>query len=685
MTKLSLETKINFATKNSALSIVDTNAKLTLLSPMTITTGSLYLKDNSSNTLVGSSSNNLITLYDSILTTSNVVSFLNVTLDPTGTDKLTMAHQDYLNVTTGSIVQSLEVSPGATATIFGQPKFSGSINLLSSTSIIQMDITTTLNQSITGSGTVKLLNNLIVDKDIQIPSLCNLNSKGISFMGGSISNGTIFSGGGTIEFLSAASLTQTWTIGTTGESYFLVGNGNTLDLSRSGGIIFNGNSLTISSLIVKGLSSLNQIKGSGEIKLYNVTLALSSNIIRNDGKFSILGGDCKLITNGYTLTMSGAGNDFKVDGSIFWYEQLNTAVTTTPILTTNSANITKLNGGDILQNNPTVFVNAVGGVSSTFSNASNTLGLSYFITPSSTFQISNATPASPFPVSINGNGHFLKFPFGSGSYMILQNNVQLNLSNICLIDFNPAAISLGTSSSITFGDNSLIVLGPDLTIGSSDMSWTCTGNTTIDGNGATLNINKSGGITIDNAKTLTLKNLRIVLSSIDGIKALNDNAKIKMQNIDLVILNQGFTFSQGSIDIADSVKIIADTGTSTSNVNFEFASKGLLTVLASAELLIGKNMNFKYNPNTTSDGGVASVSKRHVVLSQIGSKLTICNGSIESTTFGLALDQGSMQIYDKVTITTTTGSDASFEFGTNLETNIMAGALLNVNGIVKYK
>lgn len=689
VTKCSLNTKINFATKNSAISIVDTNSKITLVTPLTISGGSFIVKDNSSNTISGS---NQITFYDSILTTSNVVSFINATFDPTTTDSITLNNNDYLNVTSGSFVQSINIAANATTTIFGQPKFTSAITLAASTSILQLDITTTLNQSITGSGKIRLLNDLLVDKNIQVPALCELMTKRLSFIGGSLTNSVTITTGGSIEFLGYTNLTQAWTIGTTGESYAIIGNGNTLELSGSGSLTFNGSDLTISNLIIKGLSSTNQLKGTGEIKLTNVTLALSSNITRNDGKFTVIGGNCKMITNGYTLTMSGAGNDFKVDGSFFLYEQLNTSITTTPVLTASGANITKLNSGDIVSEQAASSGgggsgggSSVGSIATTITNASNTLNLSYFITPSSTFQINNATPATPFAVSIDGGGHFLQFPYGTGSYFVLQDNVQLTLSNILLQNFNPAAISLGTSSTISFGDNTRIELGPDVTIGSGNMAWNFIGNAEIDGNGSTLTLNLSQAITINNTKTLTLKNMRIIVSQVDAIKALSDNSKIKFQNVELVILNQGFTFSQGSIDIADLVKILSDIGSSTSNVNFEFASKGLFTVLASGELFIGNSLNFKYNPNTTADGGVTSVSKRHFVLTQIGSKLTISGGSIESTTFGIALDQGSLQIYDRVTITTTTGATASFDIGTNLQTNIMTSACLNINGIVTYK
>lgn len=232
-----------------------------------------------------------------------------------------------------------------------------------------------------------------------------------------------------------------------------------------------------------------------------------------------------------------------------------------------------------------------------------------------------------------------------------------------------------------FGDGTRIELGPDVTIGSSDASWAFFGNAEIDGNGATLTINKSQGVTITGtSKTLTLKNMRLVTSTTDAIKCLTSSCKIKLQNVDWVIASN-FVFSVGSCDIADTVKILSDSGTISGIQIWEFSSSGIMTVLNSAELIFGQGTKFKYNADPSGAANFAA-TKRKFLLNQVGSKLTFISSTLESTATGLALDQGILTFSGNSVLKSSTSTGAQLEIGEKVD--VLVHGRLDIKGPIYY-
>jgi hypothetical protein len=671
-----------FRSINSALK-VGSSASLNAGNPLTYTSGTLELVSPSTTTLSGD--NNSLTFSKSLFKSGTNTCFLSANLDPTATEAINLQDGNFLFFeATSTLFQPVAVAAAATVTIAGSVFFGSAISLGSAASTLRLNISNVLTQNVSGSGTLKLLGDLILGSGIGLPSLLNLSGNRLTMLGGTYAQSLTVSGAGIIHLGGATTLSAAWTIGTSGENYTLSGSGNVLDLGSAGSLVFNGTSLTISNLVIKGLTS-NLLRGTGEIKLSNVTLILSGNYTRSDGKISVVGSNCKIITNGYTFSMSGAGNDLKIDGSYLFYEQLNSTIQTSPISVVSSAAITKLNGGDVIAVGGGSGATAgIGSIPMVVTNATQVLDRDYPVTATGTFQVNNAVPGTPLAVAIDGAGHFLSFPQKLGSYFILQDNVQLTLSNTVVKDFYPAAISFGTSSTLAFGDGARIELGQDLTIGAADPAWAFSGNAEIDGNGAMLTINKSGGITVTGGKTLTLKNMTIIAGVVDCIKALTDSDHVKFQDIVFVVQSAGFKCSTGYIDIANFVKLTGNLGTSLGQVNFEFASKGYLTILANAELFVDTNINLKYNANPANDI-TTYASKRHFVFGKQTSVLTLFGCSLESTATGLALDTGILNVRERVTLTSSTSPGAAFEFCQNLQTNMGVGAILNVVGPVRYQ
>lgn len=667
--------KFYFASQDSSLSFLGSNSSLYLLSPMTGVDGTLQLKDNVAGTVSSATVSDTLTFDNGVLVTGVVSSVMSGTIDPAGTDSIVLANGDFLDVQSGVVTQAVSVAAGATATILGQPRFSSAIALGDASSVLQVSITTSLNQSVTGDGKLSLLDDLVTDEAVALPALVDNNGKKLTLYGVSYSSAVTFATGGSIELLTSTALTETWTIGTGTDVYHLNGNGCVLDLSSNGNIVFNGATLYINDLNIRGLSDTNALKGTGRIIMSNVVLELGGNFARTDGSFTFYGDPCKIIVNGSTFQISGAGNEILVDGVVLRYDQLDGSGLN-PISAVSDGAINFLNGGQIQSSS------FAGDGNLLIYNTSYTFVKNFALTASSNIQVINADPGTPKAVTVNGAGHSIQFPATVGSFFILNENVQLTLTNIVLKGYIPSAIGYGPSSTLTFGDGVVIELDSDVTIGATDPLWVFNGNATIVGKGAVMQLDVASAVSLTGAKTLAFEDIRLK-TSVNNAVSLAADSTVKFKNSELFMGSAGYLFSAGSMQIDGFVKMTGNAGTSNALVVFEFASLGTMSVLADAELFVDSNVKFKYNADPTNDASLAD-TKRHFSLAQVGSKLTLNGCSLESTDTGLALDTGTVRVVDKVIVVATTSPGAEFEVGANLEMTLTSGAYLSVDGPMKY-
>lgn len=671
-----LNAKFHCASQSSSLSFLGTNSSLYLLSSLTGFDGTLVLKDNVASTISATTTLDSMSFSNGVLVTGVVSSVINGMIDPAGTDSISLQNGDFLDVQSGVIVQSVSLAAGATATILGQPRFSSQITLGDASSVLQMSITTDLNQTVSGDGALSLLDDLSTGQNVLLPGKVFNNGKSIILYGGTYSTATAFTTGGKIELKTYTSLTDTWTIGTGTDVYHLNGNGTVLDFSANGHIVFNGTTLYISDMNIRGISDLNPLQGSGRIVMSNVVLELADNFARTDGSFTFYGDPCKIITNGSSFQISGSGNEILVDGVVLRYDQLDGSGVN-PISAVSSAAINFANGGAIQS------ASAASDSNLLIYSSSYTFMKNFDLSAVSNIQVINATPGTPKPVTIDGGGHAIRFPHQAGGFLVLNDNVQLTLTNIVLKDFLPSAVGYGTSSTLTFGDSVVIELGDNVTVGSSDPVWTFAGNATIDCKGCVFEVTASNKVTQTGAKTLTIEDAKIKTAVSDGIVLLSDTSFLRLYNSTLLMNNLGFACATGSIIIDGFVKLTGNAGTSYAVVPFEFSSKGIMSVLGHSELYIDNNIKLKYNADPTDDTTIFD-SKRHFSLAQIGSKLTLNGCTLESTDTGLALDQGTVRVLDRVSIIATTATGAEFEIGPDVEMTLASGAYLAVDGPMKY-
>jgi hypothetical protein len=672
-----------FSTQSSSLNFVGANSQFLVEEPITDFSGTLNLKDNTAATITQAALTDIITFNNGILQTGDVSSVLTGDFDPASTDTISLGSGDSLTVNVGTVVQDITVENAVTATIMGQGKFSSAITLGDASSILKMGITTTLNQSVTGLGALDLLCDLNLDKDIQVPSLVTMNNKSLHYNGNTISVATTHTTGGIIELHSNTTLSQALTIGTGADDYVINGNGNILTLNGSGSILFNGGTLQFNDVHLKGLSDVNFLKGTGLIKVANGKLSLSGDFTRSDGDFLFAGDESKIITNGSMFTISGAGNTLTIDGILLYYDQLNGSGAT-PFVEASSGTIVKINGGDV---KTTSGVGAGAGL--VIDTASYGFSLNFHTSSAASVELNNDTPVTPKAIAVNGNGHFLSFPDKAGSYLILDGNVQASFTNLVFKDFDPASITYGdANTTLSFGDDSFLEVNKNLIIESGDKPWSFVGNATVDGNNTTLMLNKASGITVTGAKTLTLKNMRIVSTVVDSMKCLTDTAKINLENVEMVMQQSGFDFDTGDLDINGRVTLVGSAINAIDpNSTFTLSTKGDLTIGENANLIIQPDTTFVYDIDPTDDAGSltpATDSKRHIKFAYPSSILTLDGCTLQSTDTGIGFDFGTIQIKDNVTLSVSTSVGAEAEFGSQARVNILGGSTLNVEGPVRY-
>lgn len=226
----------------------------------------------------------------------------------------------------------------------------------------------------------------------------------------------------------------------------------------------------------------------------------------------------------------------------------------------------------------------------------------------------------------------------------------------------------------TYTDTTVIQLSKDLTINSGDTAWAFSGNAEIDGNGATLTINKSQGITITGAKTLTLKNVRLVTSVSDAIKCLSSSATISLQNAEWYLADD-FDFSAGSCTFSGTVKITGNANLSNRYSTFKISTSGSVTVNNDGELIFARDTRCLYSADPTGAANFAA-TKRKFSMATIGARLTFIGSTLETTNTGLAFDQGNLSFYDRSSVRGTSATGAQFEIADQV--NLIVNGKLDV-------
>ncbi len=695
---------LKFSSRESTIKLKDSNAILKLETPITGFNGTLKIDGKTNNSLQGSTVTDKITFSEGVVAAGANKFVLSGTYDPTSGDTITLGDNSTLEVATGVIGQSIIINgtTGADSLITGQPIFSSDLVLTSSLNFLKIGIQNKLSKNITmNGGTVTLIDDLslqdgkkfVGDGTVDIGN-CTLTLDNTS---GAAWTGTLtFKNARDIQLTGFTQLDGEWIFGDVSGTSHLNGNGNVLDVSGGGTItVAQGHTLYLSDIHIKGLGSglgnFSINNTGGVIKMSNVTMELGADYAHSSGVIYIQGDNCRVIsaaTNGgnYTFDVSGTGTKITVDHSVLEYETLEEQ-NLSPFTFTDAGNQKNLINGGVLRS--AVLDTAQGDIIFDSANATNSLSANYNLTSQSLLIFTNSLGGA-HNLTLDGHGYHLQFPDGATGLMQIANDLTVTLENVVLKDFNPLVVTYGTNAALKFGDGVIVELGQDATLNGSSVAWNFTGNATLDGFGHTVILTASSNrITVTGAKTLKIQNTKLLIDQATALSCLTYDAKIALQDCDLCVDKNNYTFALGSIDVGGLTRLRGCDSTNPGGIPaFNFSTTGTLTVQRASTLALLGDLEFKYmatpTPGATPSAATLAASKRHLKLNDPSSTLLLNCSTLTSTTTGLALDYGNLIVEDKVifNINSTSGSEA--EFGTALDVNIKSGAILEVGGPLKY-
>jgi len=686
--------KINFANPNASLILSGTNASLILSKSLDNFGGSLKITDKSATSIVQTTSNAAINFAKTGTVKYGVNNSCKM-LSPNNAVYIT-GGQSY-NLTGNNILGTydpIKVS-GTDNLIYGSPAKTPPIILQDATTTMTLAINGKLTSNITmNGGTIYLQNDLLLKDDVHITG-----SGTIVFNGYNLTY-PVYQQPITSELtcVNANDITvnvrTAQTTNTSFNSANIMGTGVILNFTGGGSYtVRNGATIYVNGLHFKGLGS----NGGGRIILSTATsnayftnciFELNGTFTQTAGLWCIEGGCCKVISGSADkFVVSGAGTTLRINGQVLQYECRN-SFPLSPFSVVSSGTIALTNGGTIASNyipgGPMTL-----NVYNPSSVGPNYTDVNLYCNYRTNITFYNENIATPKSMIFDGNNTWFDFGIGTSNQPVtVMQNVTLTVQNVTFRNFDPNRFVLqGSGSSqakIIFGDNVIIEIPDDTTFATG--SLTLTGTTTIYGPSNSTMYLASQAITFTGAsRTLKLHGLRIKCSAFDSLKSLSDTSTIQFQDSEVYLTNTGLTIDKGYLHVLSNVKIggVSETVVD-GTVPLTFSSKGLFTIKSNSTLELGSDVIFNYSPDTSQDSGVVATQKRHFVMTDYSSVLSLNRTTINTSPTGLAIDHGKVYVNDVATINTSYNTGYEFELGNAVNLSILGGGMLNINGLLKY-
>jgi hypothetical protein len=589
---------------------------------------------------------------------------------------------------------------GTGSSINGQPTFNSQIILQDTATTLTMCIQNKLNQNILmNGGTVLLGNDLTLQDGVFFTGTGTLDLAGKMLtlptaLSGYWDNDLTFLRTGNLLLTGFTNMSGTWTFSGTSNASTLNGSGSILDLTTGGVItVDTDHTLYINDLHIKGLGRTRggniNIKTGGILQLSNVTLELAGSYEVTSGTIVISGSNCTLIAKNHDkFIIAGLNTVLCVDGVAMLYDPLGTTpLNPNPFSTNSGGTITYKNGGII---RASYSLDGGGSIEFSIPTSIGTEQLleNHTLTANATITFLNENPEVPKSITLDGRGLYIQFNYTCGKFITLQENLTVTLQNTMLKDFDPALVNFqgdgSTKSKFIFGENVVVGLGNDLF--TPTIPFNFIGNSTLRGNGTTLTLDRAHMLTTDLAGSiLTVKNIKLVLIDADAVECLDDNAKITLQDSEIMMRNTGISFAKGNLDINGYVFLSGmDPTTPKTSATFTFSSSGFFTVQTASIFQLDNRANFFYNPNVQNDINNLQTAKRHLRLIDPSATLSLSTSNITTGEMGLALDYGRLLINGQTTLYTSFIPGAEVEFGSALSVELAPGGILDIEGALMY-
>jgi len=186
---------------------------------------------------------------------------------------------------------------------------------------------------------------------------------------------------------------------------------------------------------------------------------------------------------------------------------------------------------------------------------------------------------------------------------------------------------VGTSTTYWDCNGGSVLLRSDLKLTSA---WTFSGNCVIDGAGSSIIFNPTGKLIIERGSTVRFKNI--------AIKGLNDGQLFCVNNAGKVIFNNtvwaqdsNVTFSHGSFEVIDVLTMEGKGST------FSYKSTRQSVIDPRATLNLLSDFTLSYEPLST--------ARNLIYLSDRTSKIVMESASLSSTSTGLQLTNGYLEVH----------------------------------------
>lgn len=227
-------------------------------------------------------------------------------------------------------------------------------------------------------------------------------------------------------------------------------------------------------------------------------------------------------------------------------------------------------------------------------------------------------------VVLDGGGYRFSFPASQEAVVVVNDFCAVTIQNILLDNLEVANISLGSGSSLTFGNNTVIQLKQNQVL---TTTWKFSGVCSIVGQNNSLDL-ASGVLQVQAGATLNISNLTLSNVSTPSITCLSSASSINFNNV-RILMSGNCNFTTGTFSVTNKLNI---GGPYTFSMQTSLAS----TIYTNSELIIEPGTVFSYAPTVA--------NQNLLILTDKSSKLSLIEATMNVTTTGLRLSKGTLWV-----------------------------------------
>ncbi len=227
-------------------------------------------------------------------------------------------------------------------------------------------------------------------------------------------------------------------------------------------------------------------------------------------------------------------------------------------------------------------------------------------------------------ITLDGGGYRFVFPANTSSVLVVNNSCTVTLQNIILDNLNANNISLGTSSTVTFGNNTVVLIKQNQTLTST---WRFSGTASLIGQNNSLDL-AAGVLLVGSGGTLNITNLTLSNVTSSSFSLGSSTSSINFNNV-RILMSGNCNFTTGFMTVTNKLNIGGP---------YIFA---LQTSVAST---IGTNSEIYLEPTTTFSYSPTIANQNLLVFTDRSSKLSLMEATLGVTTTGMRLSKGTLWV-----------------------------------------